>query len=962
MFKTSPLITLLFLLLVHLSAYGWDFDPNALNPKLATEVLHLQNQISSNSVRNRVRGSSALSAYRTQVLTQLRHVSFQFQFRDDSYVHSLVLKGKYPDRPTRIAIEKARLFLDDLGEYHTVHPIESVPVQKDVLANLLIQQKAVIDRITRNPIAAYEQMRTRLIAAGPEASFPEFQSTVEYLIHQLLGHPVAIEQSRQHASLARMRSRALTGLRRVLSGGAVALPYLSTVEEIQKAVEFFDVAQRGHDPSRSPKLYHSDRYEYYLHFLKGEIPDHILFPTVYSLGATDILKARGVPIGFAGVNTDISWVDGFYQTPFEFFIHDINHCRRMYQFLKEAAQSVGMTILEFARQSNQFVRQTLLPLIIPRRGDSPEMRHMKRVVKVLIFEINHEDALAATREIIRDGILRPPQLITPFERIDGDTVSYIMEPGATTLAYAYRKLAHDFYDMPGDRQDNIVSPEYRTRPRIVEAAQIVLKALGYSSDAELLNFLVSTDQGFPNDFRRTLERDIESRPGETVGLDQEHKMTQEEATEMVARLFHENWQTRSGYVNRWKLSQAVFRDGRGINDDFEITTKAQLLHYFEERQIPERYRSFFSFQWNPRTGRIQLFEDIQHLPHAYLAPNNQYENIEGSRQAVQWVNRITDERVHFQTVDEGVDWVQDGCERMNKEWLRRNAKWALADPLYNRSWRNLRAIRRQNGIELLKLALDAKFQINPNSISSPQRALLQEAIRRVEAEVQNQARREVREALTADMIHANWQRLSGYSERWKPSTALLSDGSPISSDRALQRYLRERSVPRSFHRYFKLMEEQGSAGTRLYEDIQHLPNSYLSASLQLNNEMSAQMAIQLVDRIWDQPLTVSRSEQAERWIMSAAQMIHQGVIDRNLNGARDNPQYNVHWRLLPPRNQRLDVDMVRLAFEARLSHQPGTLNETQRRIWQGAFSQIDQQISNACIPLLRNPRAGREAI
>ncbi len=90
----------------------------------------------------------------------------------------------------------------------------------------------------------------------------------------------------------------------------VAFPYLKTIEAIQRAVEFFDILRRTDDPTRSPFLYHSDRYDYYGHFLKAQIPDHIMLPTLASLGATDILKARGVPIGLIGVTTDATVFTG----------------------------------------------------------------------------------------------------------------------------------------------------------------------------------------------------------------------------------------------------------------------------------------------------------------------------------------------------------------------------------------------------------------------------------------------------------------------------------------------------------------------------------------------------------------------------------------------------------------------------------------------------------------------------
>jgi Fe-S cluster assembly iron-binding protein IscA len=427
------------------------------------------------------------------------------------------LKGPYPFRPTQLALEKTEEFFTIVSAKQN-HAVTQIPKNAAREKQLMDEQKAWVKKLATDSFDAYENMRGRLKTGGPNASFPEFQSVVEYLELKLKSDDMVAKLCRENPHMAAFRELALQRLAQVRNS---SLPYRTTVDAIQRSLEFYDVAYRAVDPKRSPALYHSGRYEYYTHFLEAAVPDHIMLPTLSSLGATDILKSRGVPIGLLGVNTDIAWVDGYYQTPYEFYVHDVNHTRRMYQFLKEDAAAKGIPIEQYAKQSDEFVKTKLMPLITVNKGDDEITKNQKRLRKILLFEILHEDALPASPDIIEKAMLRPPMQLTPFETmLEGKKVAYVMEPGATTLAYVHRKLAHDFYDMPRERIDNIVAPEFRTRKNIVEAAETVFKALGLPVNKPLFEHYVTTDQGFPGDFRNTLVKDIAARPNETIPLNE----------------------------------------------------------------------------------------------------------------------------------------------------------------------------------------------------------------------------------------------------------------------------------------------------------------------------------------------------------------------------------------------------------------------------------------------------------
>jgi hypothetical protein len=148
---------------------------------------------------------------------------------------------------------------------------------------LLNQQHELIKKITTDSLGTYQDMHQRLAKGGPNAQFLELAPVVQYLIRKLNSDRTAIELALEHSYLAEFREIVLTQLTSLaLTKNKTAYPYLDTVEAIQRAMEFFDIAQRAYDPKRNPKLYHSDRYEYYGHFLKGTLPDHIIIPTAVS--------------------------------------------------------------------------------------------------------------------------------------------------------------------------------------------------------------------------------------------------------------------------------------------------------------------------------------------------------------------------------------------------------------------------------------------------------------------------------------------------------------------------------------------------------------------------------------------------------------------------------------------------------------------------------------------------------
>lgn len=503
----------------HLREFRIDYaNPNRPAPQLGEVVTEAKTEM-----ERRLRGIGqkenpsdlALRALLTQVTNSLHHVGLTFENGDSDYTHRDLFIGRYPEAPTLLALQSAADLLDFVDGPPIAGALERFAENKDKEAELLREQNRIAKEIANNPLENYRKFRQRLKENGNQARFPEFESMVQYLLLKLTSDATLLKTISEIPFLRKYHALVVNKLREVHDK---AFPYMATINAVERTMQFYDVYQRSQDPERSPTLYHSGRYEYYLHFLKATAPDQVLFPTLASIGATDLIRTRGVPISFAGINTEISYVDGYFQTSYEFYIHDINHSRRMYLFFEKAATRFKMTIDDLAEFSDKFIRDILAPLFTVKPSDSREERNIKRLVKILLFEVVHEDALAAHPTIIEEALLRNAGFRTPFEEMNGDKVTYLMEPGATTLAYAFRKLVHDFYDMPGDRLDYIVEPEFRTYPYVAKAAMRLFKGLGVGVEESKVMALLQNDEGFPEDFRNQLLRDGFKRPDQTAPL------------------------------------------------------------------------------------------------------------------------------------------------------------------------------------------------------------------------------------------------------------------------------------------------------------------------------------------------------------------------------------------------------------------------------------------------------------
>jgi hypothetical protein len=106
---------------------------------------------------------------------------------------------------------------------------------------------------------------------------------------------------------------------------------------------------------------------------------------------------------------------------------------------------------------------------------------IRQLIKIILFEICHEDALPLMPDVICNTITRPSGIEVKFPEIivkDANlVVEDVIEKGGSILGFVLYKLRYGFFDQPGMISNLIVKKEYRTPEKILEAAFILLNYL-----------------------------------------------------------------------------------------------------------------------------------------------------------------------------------------------------------------------------------------------------------------------------------------------------------------------------------------------------------------------------------------------------------------------------------------------------------------------------------------------------
>ena len=255
----------------------------------------------------------------------------------------------------------------------------------------------------RNPVELYCDLRSRFALHHDSVDTPvlELLPVVEYVRSQMMLAAIE-EKCRNNVALASMRDQLLHKLHHVTIQNGTMCPYASTLRILFEAVCFFDVACRT---EKNLSIHFQKKYWYRYEELMRRIPEVIIIPTFDNISATDLMKIRGTPIYFIGVSTEPVYVDEFWQSPLEFLIHDLNHAWKMMDMDDRFFQKHPEIIRgELMHTSNRFIR-AYFPSIAILKTDTEVQKEMKKLKKIILFEVGHEDARPLLPNIVSEALL-----------------------------------------------------------------------------------------------------------------------------------------------------------------------------------------------------------------------------------------------------------------------------------------------------------------------------------------------------------------------------------------------------------------------------------------------------------------------------------------------------------------------------------------------------------------------------
>jgi hypothetical protein len=371
--------------------------------------------------------------------------------------------------------------------------------------------RSYIEQLKTDPLPLYQLLSARILKDGLLAETPEFAPVV-YKIKQRLVSDDIKDGCATNEALKVLQNQALIALYHV-SSSVAWYPYSATLYAILQAMQFFDVVERT-KTGISPGYYHSYRYLHYYHKLINSAPQAIIFPTYVYLGATDILKMLGSPVYIAGINFKTEYVDEFHQTPLEFYIHDINHIRRFWEasekhfvtwktkkdiYSPDASFDLPVRLRYYTEQRT--VLNELIQLI---SKESTIDKNVKQAIKIILFEILHEEAEPPLRDIVCNLITRPPadnyaSGFKDFVQVEGSKVPQlgtVNTPSASLLAFVKFKLWYGFYDKVSDPLLSIASLDARKMENIAAGADVLLRRVCKSPmDTDDIRNLVKSNTG-----------------------------------------------------------------------------------------------------------------------------------------------------------------------------------------------------------------------------------------------------------------------------------------------------------------------------------------------------------------------------------------------------------------------------------------------------------------------------------
>ncbi len=370
----------------------------------------------------------------------------------------------------------------------------------------IANHKKIIKEIIDNPYKKYKELKERLTLHGADAEFPELAGSFFYLIKALYQNELIYNffKAPEYKILLEQLFNKLIGIEII---DRFKFPYRATIYCIESLLELIDFYYRNTWNDNKKLLpnekigeyYHIFRYRSYLTTFtdsKFGIPNNIILPTFYNIGARDLIKLRCVPILIMGISDKPIYVDQYLNTPLDFWAHDIQHSKRQIQetlryydlFIKHNQYYQRRTLYNirsedsFYEYMEKFTKEVILPIIEIKQTDDEKTQAYKQIKKILIFEISHEKAWPITKKsLCRNLVLRYDEF--PVENIKYDKenkkigVFHYLFADPTTIGNVVGKLRNGFYDKTNEVNDKICKLQYRTSEHIAKATEELLNEI-----------------------------------------------------------------------------------------------------------------------------------------------------------------------------------------------------------------------------------------------------------------------------------------------------------------------------------------------------------------------------------------------------------------------------------------------------------------------------------------------------
>lgn len=562
-------------------------------------VRFLEEKLESERMVNLATSNPQIEQIRQMVLTSFFHIDLKFNVQVNDYPYEIPFKEPFPYRPTMEAVAEALELIDiaekvfgenmdmnrliEQGHMNWFSPLTTEDSKLSKVSSSNESHSINPEkRVLKNPLLEYRRFLRRIKTEGENAGFYEFKPTVDRIETDLMSE-VTLKFIEDKPVLKYLHETAIKKIRQIKleiendslisKPFAVKYPYRATIQAIYKAIRFFDIVERikykehpdsqvvektwapGAEESKRllEPLYHFDRYKYHSFDLIAN-SEVIFWPTTFNLGFQELIRVRSVPIGFVGVETKTIRVDRHYQTPIDFWYHDVNHVRRMmgyiFRLLKKRNARTEAEKMAVYQEVDQLIESLLERVKLSPKPQKPasfssiederkfnetmnawnnEMA-LRRLIRITLFEIVHESALAGDRQSLIEDLRRGPETPQPFEylslekegvgkgienleklRTDSGNLSsgsrklrtmkkdgpvnvvYMNDRALSLLSNVMNKIMHGFYDATNDPKSYVVPVEYRTPENLATAAEHMFKLLGQKAPPrkQLLDWILS---------------------------------------------------------------------------------------------------------------------------------------------------------------------------------------------------------------------------------------------------------------------------------------------------------------------------------------------------------------------------------------------------------------------------------------------------------------------------------------